>query len=59
MRRKVDSFDHPQKRNVTKEACVIKKLNKIESNALSFVVDPAPKAAETGIVVFQFSLVAP
>ena len=25
---------------------------------LSFVVDPTPKAAETGIVVFQFSLMA-
>ena len=34
------------------------KVKQNQVKLLSFVVDPAPKAAETGIVVFQFSLMA-
>ena len=34
------------------------KVKQNQVKLLSFVVDPTPKAAETGIVVFQFSLMA-
>ena len=37
---------------------MLSNIKKNQVKLLSFVVDPAPKAAETGIVVFQFSLMA-